>query len=119
MLKVFCRLQATVAPLVSLAMVCCLGTSVSAWPPWRKRPVVNRAEKCGCVADYADKLDRPLLAAARVMTGAIIRYDCSADCASVYVLERDRFRCRGCGKRSALTVQPGEFAGHLGSLKCW
>jgi len=35
------------------------------------------------------------------------------------VLERDRFRCRGCGKRSALVVhhrdrvQPGGFAGHL------
>jgi hypothetical protein len=34
------------------------------------------------------------------------------------VLERDRFCCRGCGKRSALvvhhrTTQPSEFAGHL------
>ena len=36
-----------------------------------------------------------------------------------HVLQRDRFRCRGCGKRSALVVhhrdrvQPGGFAGHL------
>jgi hypothetical protein len=52
------------------------------------------------------------------MTGDIIRYAFSVG-PRERLLERNGFRCRGCGKRSALVVhhrdrwQPGGFAGHI------
>jgi S1-C subfamily serine protease len=58
---------------ISAAVVLCLRSTVSAWPPWQKRPIFFHAdfpdsEECvsfsrrtiGCVADYAATLDRPV-----------------------------------------------------------